>query len=307
MPLMNLEERPVPNENVEHDALAPVPPENVREEVFARLYGEPLGTCPENLFIPPEALKVFLESFEGPLDFLLYLIRRQRFDIFDIPMAELTEQYVRYVDWVRESHLDLAAAYLVMSATLMQIKSRLLLPPRTNPETGEEEDPRAALREKLLIYEGIRRAAEALGELPVRDWDYLVPEVPAEEKGPLPPAQADVSDLSSAWLDILSRRSLAAHHRVSRQELSIRAHMRDVLMRLRATGRITFSELLREGDVDHGRENVAVWFLAVLELAKEGLVKLSQKEKYGDILVTVPDESKTDLPAEGPFAEKVFD
>ena len=253
--------------------------DDVREDVFARLYGEPLGKCPEDLFIPPEALQVFLESFEGPLDLLLYLIRRQQFDIFDIPMAELTEQYVRYVDLVRERHLDLAAAYLVMSATLMQIKSRLLLPARVNPETGEEEDPRATLMERLLVYEAVRREAAALSELPECGRDYFVAAVPLPVE-PEPPAEAEPEDLRRAWIDIVGRRSLAAHHRITRQELSVRAHMGAVLRRLQSRASLRFSELV-EG---------AVWFLALLELAREGLVDLVQETPRGDIVIRVAEE-----------------
>lgn len=264
--------------------------DEVREDVFARLYGEPLGKCPEDLFIPPEALQVFLESFEGPLDLLLYLIRRQQFDIFDIPMAELTEQYVRYVDLVRERHLDLAAAYLVMSATLMQIKSRLLLPARVNPETGEEEDPRATLMERLLVYEAVRREAAALSELSECGRDYFVAAVSLPDL-PEPPAEAEPEDLRRAWIDIVGRRSLAAHHRITRQELSVRAHMGEVLRRLRTGGAVLrFSELV--GDVG-GREHVAVWFLAILELAREGLLDLVQEIPRGDIVIRAADE-KTD-------------
>lgn len=255
--------------------------DDVREDVFARLYGEPLGKCPEDLFIPPEALQVFLESFEGPLDLLLYLIRRQQFDIFDIPMAELTEQYVRYVDLVRERHLDLAAAYLVMSATLMQIKSRLLLPARVNPETGEEEDPRATLMERLLVYEAVRREAAALAELPECGRDYFVAAVPLPVE-PEPPAVAEPEDLRRAWIDIVGRRSLAAHHRITRQELSVRAHMGAVLRRLRPRSSLRFSELVEGSE---GREHVAVWFLAILELAREGLVDLAQETPRGDIVI----------------------
>lgn len=264
--------------------------DEVREDVFARLYGEPLGKCPEDLFIPPEALQVFLESFEGPLDLLLYLIRRQQFDIFDIPMAELTEQYVRYVDLVRERHLDLAAAYLVMSATLMQIKSRLLLPARVNPETGEEEDPRATLMERLLVYEAVRREAAALSELSECERDYFVAAVSLPDL-PEPPAEAEPEDLRRAWIDIVGRRSLAAHHRITRQELSVRVHMGEVLRRLRTGGAVLrFSELV--GDVG-GREHVAVWFLAILELAREGLLDLVQEIPRGDIVIRAADE-KTD-------------
>lgn len=263
----------------------------VREAVFARLYGEPLGACPEDLFIPPEALEIFLESFEGPLDLLLYLIRRQKFDIFDIPMAELTAQYVRYVDLVRERHLDLAAAYLVMSATLMQIKSRLLLPARVDPETGEPEDPRAALMEKLLVYEAIRRAAQALDELELCDRDYFVAGIEEDGLERLESATAEVDELVAAWNEIVSRRNLAAHHRITRQELSIRSHMGDVLKRLSIRGFLTFSSLLEE---NAGREHVTVWFLALLELAKEGLVVLTQGTPKGDIEVRLPQEEKTD-------------
>ena len=187
---------------------------------------------------------------------------------------------------MRERHLDLAAAYLVMSATLMQIKSRLLLPARVNPETGEEEDPRATLMERLLVYEAVRREAAALSELPECGRDYFVAAVPLPVE-PEPPAEAEPEDLRRAWIDIVGRRSLAAHHRITRQELSVRAHMGAVLRRLQARASLRFSELVEGAE---GREHVAVWFLALLELAREGLVDLVQETPRGDIVIRAAEE-----------------
>lgn len=259
-------------------------PEN-EDLILARLYGEPLRSCPEGLYIPPEALRVFLESFEGPLDLLLYLIRRQKFDVMDIPMAVLTDQYMRYVELVRESDLELAASYLVMSATLMQIKSRLLLPNPRQEGSDAEEDPRAELMRRLLEYEKIRAAANELQSLPRIGRDFWPAAVlpPVFDKPLLP--DVTKSDLGEAWSSVLSRLKLTARHRVSRQELSIREHMSEVLRRLADAPYVTLASLCGGSSE---REIVTVWFLALLELAKEDLVVLTQSEPYGTIYATAP-------------------
>lgn len=256
-----------------------------REAVFARLYGEPMKEGPEGLFIPPEALRVILQSFEGPLDLLLYLIRRQRFDILDIPMAELTRQYLRYVELAREHRLELAAAYLVMSATLMQIKSRMLLPRRLDPETGEEEDPRAQLAARLLLYEAIKGAATLLDDLPRFGRDFWVAGVEPPGADEPRPVELTAHDLAQAWLDVVARTRLVKSHRIQRQELNVREHMTALLRRLMNEGRMALSELWRDAPPEVFREQLAVWLLSALELAKEGDVRLEQESAYSEIWI----------------------
>ncbi|MDA1329174.1 MAG: ScpA family protein, partial [Proteobacteria bacterium] len=200
-------------------------PEVVDHVAVARLYGEPLFDLPQDLYIPPDALRVFLEAFEGPLDLLLYLIRKQNFNILDIPMAALTRQYLSYVEEIRASNLELAAEYLLMAAMLIEIKSRMLLPPKPQAEGAEPEDPRAELVRRLLEYERMKLAAQHIGELPTLGRDFLRTEVTIEQS--LQPRFPDVhsQDLRDAWRDILQRARLVQHHRVQRQELSVREHM----------------------------------------------------------------------------------
>lgn len=256
--------------------------------ILARLYGEPLSTCPEGLYIPPEALRIFLTSFEGPLDLLLYLIRKQKFDIMDIPMAELTEQYMRYVDLVRENDLELAAAYLVMSATLMQIKSRLLLPSVRVHDGEEVEDPRAELMRRLEAYEQIRAAALRMQDLPRIDRDFHIASADLNVPKEVPLPEVKAQELVSAWKDVVRRLRLRDRHKVSRQELSVREHMSALLRMLRQQTMVTLS-MLWEQTPD--RESQTVWFLAMLELAKEEMVILTQAEPYAPIYITLPEGS----------------
>ena len=253
----------------------------------ARLYGEPLLEYPKDLYIPPDALEVFLERFEGPLDLLLWLIRSQKFDVMDIPMALLTEQYMAYVELIRRSNLELASAYLVMSATLMSIKSRMLLPKRPDAETGEEpEDPRAELMRRLLEYERMRAAAKDLDELPRLGRDFLeaggVYCGPAEEV--LPTVTAE--ELALAWETAVARLSLSAHHQVTREELSVREHMTAILKKLNGREFIRFTDLLKERPDE---QSACVWFLATLELAKIFLISVQQAEPYGEIYLRPED------------------
>ncbi len=255
--------------------------DSTKETVFARLYGESMVGCPDELYIPPEALRIFLESFEGPLDLLLYLIRKQKFDVMDIPMAKLTEQYMRYVELVRENNLELAVAYLVMSATLMQIKSRLMLPAPPKEEGAELEDPRAELMRRLLEYEKIREVAKLLNEQPREGRDFWVAEVPQDE-GNINYPEIAMDDLQAAWLAIQERMKLVTHHRVSREELSVREHMSEILKRLSTRDRLNFSELWETGA---SKYQITVWFLALLELGKEGLVRLTQVDAFDEIYI----------------------
>jgi segregation and condensation protein A len=257
-------------------------PAVVDQVALARLYGEPLFKLPQDLYIPPDALQVFLEAFEGPLDLLLYLIRKQNFNILDIPMAALTRQYLAYVDEIRASNLELAAEYLLMAAMLIEIKSRMLLPPKKTEDGEEAEDPRAELVRRLLEYEQMKLAAQALAEAPQYGRDFLRAEVYVEQA--LVPRFPDVaaSELQQAWRDILQRAKLVQHHKISREELSVREHMSLVLRQLQGHKFVEFGDLF---DPEKGAPVMVVTFIAMLELAKETLIELTQAEAFAPIYV----------------------
>ncbi len=257
-------------------------PEVVDQVALARLYGEPLFAMPRDLYIPPDALQVFLEAFEGPLDLLLYLIRKQNFNILDIPMAAVTRQYLSYVDEIRANNLELAAEYLLMAAMLIEIKSRMLLPPKKVAEGEEAEDPRAELVRRLLEYEQMKLAAHRLAELPQYGRDFLRAQVYVEQS--LAPRFPDVQaiDLQSAWRDILKRAKLVQHHKISREELSVREHMSIVLRHLQGKRFVEFADLF---DPTRGSQVMVVTFIAMLELAKETLIELTQAEAFAPIYV----------------------
>ena len=257
-------------------------PTVVDHVALARLYGEPLFKLPQDLYIPPDALRVFLEAFEGPLDLLLYLIRKQNFNILDIPMAAVTRQYLAYVDEIRASNLELAAEYLLMAAMLIEIKSRMLLPPKKTPEGEEAEDPRAELVRRLLEYEQMKLAAQRLTELPQYGRDFLRAQVYVEQALAPRFPDVDVGDLQSAWRDILKRAKLVQHHKISREELSVREHMSIVLRRLQGRRFVEFGDLF---DVSQGTPVLVVTFIAMLELAKETLIELTQAEAFAPIYV----------------------
>lgn len=248
----------------------------------ARLYGEPLFAMPTDLYIPPDALEVFLEAFQGPLDLLLYLIRKQNFNILDIPMADVTRQYLRYVDQIRQHNLELAADYLLMAAMLIEIKSRMLLPPKRTDDGSEPEDPRAELVRRLLEYEQMKLAAARLDALPVVGRDFLRASVFVEQA--LAPRFPDVSadDLRDAWADILRRAKLNQHHHISREQLSVREYMSIVLRRLQGERFVEFHDMF---DVRRGTPVLVVTFIAMLELARERLVELTQAEAFAPIYV----------------------
>ena len=267
--------------------LLPVAPEAdlplvVDHVAVARLYGEPLFALPQDLYIPPDALEIFLEAFEGPLDLLLYLIRKQNFNILDIPMAAVTRQYLSYVDEIRSRNLELAAEYLLMAAMLIEIKSRMLLPPRKSAEGQEPEDPRAELVRRLLEYEQMKLAATQLAEAPQFGRDFLRAQVYVEQA--LTPRFPDVelADLQSAWADILKRARLVQHHKISREELSVREHMSIVLKKLQGRRFAPFEDLF---DPARGVPVLVVTLIALLELAKETLVEITQAEAYAPIYV----------------------
>lgn len=256
------------------------------KEVFARLYGEPLFAIPTDLYIPPQALEVILHSFEGPLDLLLYLIRKQNFDVLDIPMAQVTAQYLVYVEQIRQSHLELAAEYLLMAALLIEIKSRMLLPVKKADTDEEVEDPRAELVRRLLAYEQMKKAAQELDQLPRAERDFWVGHAQADLhiEEILPDVCAE--DLRQAWQGILKRATLHQSHLVTREQLSVREHMSQVLRQLSATEFLEFKQLFHnvlEQTESDAVAVVVVHFLAVLELVKEALVELTQSEPYQPI------------------------
>jgi segregation and condensation protein A len=262
--------------------LMPGMPEVVDQVALARLYGEPLFAMPTDLYIPPDALEVFLEAFEGPLDLLLYLIRKQNFNILDIPMAGVTRQYLVYVEEIRGRNLELAAEYLLMAAMLIEIKSRMLLPPRKTADGQEPEDPRAELVRRLLEYEQMKLAAARLNEVPQIGRDVLRAQVYIEQA--LQPRFPDVHliDLQEAWRDIVKRAKLVQHHKITREELSVREHMSIVLRRLQGRKFLEFEQLF---DPARGIQVLIVTFIALLELAKEALVDVTQAEAFAPIYV----------------------
>jgi segregation and condensation protein A len=248
---------------------------------FARLYGEPVIELPHDLYIPPDALEIILEAFEGPLDLLLYLIRKENLDILDIPMAPLTRQYLEYVEIMRTKNLELAAEYLVMAAMLMEIKSRLLLP--KPPSVGPEEaDPRAELVRRLLEYERMKKAAAQLDELPQVGRDVIAISVWIERTVAERVPDVNPQDLAEAWRGLLHRARMSKHHRISREELSVREHMSQVLRALKERRVVEFAELF---DPARGVAVLVVTFLAVLELARELLIEITQSECFAPIYV----------------------
>jgi segregation and condensation protein A len=259
-----------------------VMPAVVDQVALARLYGEPLFTMPQDLYIPPDALEVFLEAFEGPLDLLLYLIRKQNFNILDIPMAGLTRQYLVYVDEIRGRNLELAAEYLLMAAMLIEIKSRMLLPPRKVAEGEEAEDPRAELVRRLLEYEQMKLAAARLNEMPQLGRDFLRAQVYIEQALQPRFPEVHIVDLQEAWQDILKRAKLVQHHTITREELSVREHMSIVLRHLQGRKFVEFEKLF---DPTKGMPVLVVTFIAMLELAKETLIEITQAEAFAPIYV----------------------
>jgi len=266
----------------DEQAVAPGLPLVVDHVALARLYGEPLFQLPLDLYIPPDALEVFLEAFEGPLDLLLYLIRKQNFNILDIPLADVTRQYLSYVEQIRKSNLELASEYLLMAAMLIEIKSRMLLPPKKTEDGGEAEDPRAELVRRLLEYERIKLAAAKLDAIPVLGRDFLRAQVHIEQSLTPRFPDVDTNDLRDAWLDILRRAKLVQHHRITREQLSVREHMSLVLRTLQGRRFVMFEDLF---DVSRGQQVLVVTFIAMLELARERLLEITQAEAFAPIYV----------------------
>lgn len=247
---------------------------------LARVLGQPWLDLPQDLYIPPDALEVILEAFEGPLDLLLWLIRRNNLDVLDIPMADLTRQYVDYVEAMRRHRLELAAEYLVMAAMLIEIKSRMLLPRPEKSEEGEEHDPRAELVRRLLEFERMRQAGQNLDGLPQLGRDFQPVSVALERLAVKRLPQVAPDDLLRAWGDILKRARMNKHHRIGKQELSVREHMSRILRLLQDRGHALFAELF---DPAAGRPELVVTFLAILELTRERLLDIVQNAPFAPI------------------------
>jgi len=268
----------VAGESVAPDIFVPVPQQ--QEMPLALVRGQPVLQMPQDLYIPPDALEVILEAFEGPLDLLLYLIRRQNLDILDIPIAEITRQYVEYIELMHELRLELAADYLVMAAMLAEIKSRLLLP-RPPLEEGLEEDPRAELVRRLQEYERFKKAAEDIEAMPRQDRDFSVVSAFVVDRNVIRlPPPVELRELLLALKDVLKRAELTGRHAIQREALSVRNRMSDVL---KALGDGEFHPFERLFNASEGRLGIIVTFLALLELAKEHLIELMQSEPLAPI------------------------
>ena len=277
-PLAVVDPEPLQNAEGQPTSAASVPPPPA---LSVKVAGEIMAKLPDDLYIPPEALEVFLEAFEGPLDLLLYLIKRQNLDICDIPIAEITRQYIEYVDLMKELRLELAAEYLVMAATLAEIKSRMLLP-RPKTEDGEAgEDPRAGLIRRLQQYERFKRAAEQIDELPRMERDLFPASAqPPDFKLRCPPPDLELHQLLAAFRAVMQRSALHESHKVDREVLSLRERMSTVLDLIQQQGSVEFNALFC---FEEGRDGVVVAFLAMLELSKQDLVRIVQTEAFGPI------------------------
>ena len=259
-----------------------------------KVYGETLATLPRDLYIPPDALEIYLDAFEGPLDLLLYLIRKANINIIDIPMAPLTAQYLEYVDAMRKRNLELAAEYLLMAAMLLEIKSRMLLPRPPRAETGEPEDPRAELVRRLLEYERMKAAAAKIDELPQANRDYQWVSVWVTDQVVERLPDVSLHDIQVAWLSLMKQAKVKAHHRIRREELSVREYMGAIMRRLQGRGYVVFEDLF---DVAAGVAGLVVSFLAVLELARERLVEITQNEALAPIYVKLTESNDPALQA----------
>jgi segregation and condensation protein A len=269
--------------NAAATAPTPVPPPAQAEMPFAVVEGQPISEMPRDLYIPPQALEVFLEAFEGPLDMLLYLIRRQNLDILDIPIAEITRQYMRYIELMQVLQLELAGEYLLMAATLAEVKSRMLLPRPHSAAAADEADPRAELVRRLQEYERFKRAAEGIERMPRLERDTWVASAELVDRKVVRLApQVTLQEMLLAFQEVLSRSDMFAHHHVQREPLSVRQRMTDVLSALSASAFMDFVRLFRP---EEGRRGVTVTFVAILELLREGLIDIVQSEAYGPLHV----------------------
>jgi segregation and condensation protein A len=259
----------------------PAAPQQV-EMPFAIVNGEAITQLPKDLYIPPQALEVFLDAFEGPLDLLLYMIRRQNLDILDIPIADITKQYMEYIGLMADMQLELAGEYLVMAATLAEIKSRMLLPRANDPAT-EEGDPRADLVRRLQEYERYKTAAESIDRIPRMDRDTWVASADLlERKSSRPLPQIAMQEMLLAFRDVVQRAEMFASHHIRRERLSVRVRMSDILSNLERASFVEFVNLFKP---EEGRMGVTVTFVAILELVREGLIEIVQTEAYAPIHV----------------------
>jgi len=259
---------------------------------FAVVQGQPYTRMPVDLYIPPDALEVFLDAFEGPLDLLLYLIRRQNLDVLDIPIAEITRQYMTYIELLHEPQFELAAEYLVMAAILAEIKSRMLLP-RPKTEAGEEEDPRAELVRRLQEYERFKQAAEDLENLPRAERDFALLEAWVEERKTVHiPPEIDLQDMLAALRDVLNQAELFTHHQVQTEPLSVRERMSSIIDRLREKPYLEFPSFFTAAE---GRMGIVVTFLAVMELLRERLIDLVQSKPLGQIYLRRPGSAEAPI------------
>jgi segregation and condensation protein A len=275
---------PVKDQSTEHTGQ----PVQQEEMPFAIVQGQPVTQVPKDLYIPPDALEVFLEAFEGPLDLLLYLIRRQNLDILDIPIAEITRQYMGYIALLEELQFELAAEYLVMAAILAEIKSRMLLP-RPAGDDEEEDDPRAELVRRLQEYERFKKAAEDLDDLPREGRDFVVVEAHMTERQVVQiPPEVDLNDMLAALRDVLSRAELFSSHQIESEPLSVRERMTSIMDRLRKTPYLEFQHFFT---AEEGRQGVVVTFLAMMELTRERIIDIIQNEPFGQIYVKAPESS----------------
>ena len=272
----------------------PPPPTPAPEQVempFAMVNGEPVTQMPRDLYIPPQALEVILESFEGPLDLLLYLIRKQNLDILDIPLAEITRQYMKYIEFMQDLQLELAGEYLVMAATLAEIKSRMLLPRPPVQGDGLDEDPRAELVRRLQEYERFKRAAENIDTLPRLERDTWVASAELKDRKVvrlLP--QVTLEEMLLAFKDVVVRSEMFAHHHIQRERLSVRARMGDILSSLEQSSFVEFIRLFRP---EEGRMGITVTFVAILELVREGLIDIVQAEPFAPLHVRAAAPNRT--------------
>jgi len=256
------------------------------EMPFALVQGQPVTEVPHDLYIPPDALEIILEAFEGPLDLLLYLIRRQNLDILDIPINEITKQYMEYIEMLQDMQFELAAEYLVMAAILAEIKSRMLLP-RPASDDGDELDPRAELVRRLQEYERFKQAAEDLDELPRLGRDFAVVETYVENKSVVKvPPQVELGELLSALKDVMARAEMFSSHHISGEPLSVRERMSRIMSTLRDKSFVEFQDLF---DPEEGRQGVVVSFIALMELTREQLIDLVQNEPFGKIYIKAPE------------------
>ena len=271
-------------QQVTPEAASSPPPKPQQEEMpFAVVLGEPQYQLPKDLYIPPDALEVILEAFEGPLDLLLYLIRRQNLDILDIPIADITEQYINYIQMMQDMRFELAAEYLLMAAMLAEIKSRMLLPRVNVDEEDEEGDPRAELIRRLQEYERFKQAAEDLDELPQlgRDVHSVIVDAPHKNVD-LPPPDVDLKEILLALKDVMNRADMFTSHHIQQEPLSLRERMSRVLETVNSSTFTDFTDLF---DLAEGRPGVVVTFMATLELIKQQLIELVQNESFGTIHV----------------------